>query len=85
MTPDITNPPILVHAGRCPYELTGTTDEEILAWTKKLRSTVSKMLTISALKYWVRHSFSISSEEYRYICNRIDVLVKEPKGYASFI
>ena len=85
MTPDITNPPIIVHAGRCPIKIEGITDDEILAWTERLRAEVSSMLTVAALKYWVRHSFDIFSEEYRYICNRIDVLIEEPKGYVSFI
>ena len=84
MTPDITSPPIIIHAGRCPIKITGITDREILEWAKKLRTEVSKMLTVAALKYWVRHSFDIFSEEHRYVCNRIDVLVKEPKGYVTF-
>lgn len=84
MIPDITNPPIIVRAGRCPYDLSGTTDEEILTWVSKLRENVSGMLTVRALRYWVRHSYCIFSDEHRYVCDRIDTLVREPKGYASF-
>tara|TARA_Y100001937_G_C6876390_1_gene222819 strand:- start:67 stop:324 length:258 start_codon:yes stop_codon:yes gene_type:complete len=84
MIPDITSPPIIVQAGKCPYDLGGTSDEEILEWVSKLRENVSSMLTVRALRYWVRQSYCIFSDEHQHVCDRIDVLVREPKGHASF-
>ena len=76
---NLIHPPILIPAGKCPHSLMGTTDKEIVAWASLLRSTVSPMLTRSALRYWVRQSFYIFSTEHEYVCDRINTLIKEPK------
>jgi ribosomal protein L1 len=80
---DITSPAILVPSGRCPHMIRGTSSEDVMAWVKVLRSSVSEMLTKQALKYWVRHSYGIFTDEHKVICMKIDKLVKEPRGYAT--
>jgi len=80
---DITSPAILVPSGRCPHKIKGTSGEDVKEWVNLLRDSVSEMLTKQALKYWVRHSYDIFTEEHSVICMKIDKLVKEPRGYAA--
>ena len=80
---DITSQAIITPAGACPHKLEGTSDEQVLAWVKRLRGSVSKMLTKKALRYWVRQSYGIFTDEQSIVCAKIDELVEEPRGYSS--
>ena len=84
MIPDITSPPIIVPSGKCPHRLDGLSDDDIVLWVKKLRRDVSSMLTVRALRYWVRHTYEVHTDEHDIACEKINDLIEEPQGHVSF-
>lgn len=68
---------ILIPAGPCPVQLTGTDEETIRIWRNELKQHYSKKgeeLADSGVQYFVRHFYDMRSDDYRKVTG---VLVNE--------
>lgn len=70
---------VLVPSGKCPFIVETTDEEDIKEWIIEVTNQKASVITYdkSVYKYWLRHSFSVLSEEYRAAKQIIDDLLPE--------
>jgi hypothetical protein len=67
----------IVHtpAGKCPFELKGTSEEEVLDWTEKLMAHARRndsVYSTGALNYFAQQFYNLSSQEHKTISSIIN-------------
>lgn len=68
---------IITPSGRCPHQLTGTDEESVREWVAAINKTKkpNEKYAKEAFAYWVRHSYEISSPEYKQAINTLEMVV----------
>lgn len=66
-------------SGKCPVELMGTSDEEILEWALAIKTQTQKGYehTINSIQYWVRDFYNPMSPEWKHVRQRLEDLKEE--------
>ena len=60
-------------AGKCPVELEGTSDQEIIGWAKAVKASArgNDEYTVNAIQYWVRDFYDPISEEWKLVRSKL--------------
>jgi hypothetical protein len=68
---------IIIHtpAGKCPFKLTGTSENEVLEWAESILSSGKQkeaFYNTAALNYYAQQFYRFGTEEYKIISNIIN-------------
>jgi hypothetical protein len=70
---------VTVPSGRCPFVMEDASEETVTDWVVQLTNWKSPVITYaqSVYIYWIRHSFEMSSVEYRDAKHVIETVVPD--------
>ena len=62
-------------SGKCPVKLNSNTREDVELWAHSLMDYAQKQdvsYTVSALKYWVRDTYEVSTDDHKLCCEHLE-------------
>jgi len=70
---------IVIPSGQCPFLLEGTDSKSVLSWAEKVRDNAPTGIVYakSALRYWIRSTYDVNSDDHKEAAAILDVLLEK--------